>query len=437
VSSISQNISLGSLGEIGSKCCEVDAKRIVLVSDRTVVGLHGEAVRKSLGENATPLGPPLVRGEAEPPFSPPLGRGETETDNKSPQRGSLKPEILRCAQNDDEFIIEPGEASKSIGTAAAMYQFLAARHVERDAMILALGGGVVSDLAGFVAATWMRGIRWAICPTTLEAQIDAAIGGKTAINIPGGKNLVGAFHDPEFVLIDPAVLATLPDRDFRAGLAESVKHALITSEELFTWHETHCESILARDSSILEELIRRNIEIKSEIVAGDPHETAKFDVQGREEPVPDRRGSDKTIPPVACAPGSDGSRELKFAARSRMVLNFGHTIGHAIEECSGYSLRHGECVALGMIAACRLSCMLGLVDSGLPERVRTLLQRFGLPTTLAEPIPIDDIISLIRKDKKNRSDGLRFVLLESVGRPRIQFNISEAQIIEAYNSLAV
>ncbi|MBI1825095.1 MAG: 3-dehydroquinate synthase [Planctomycetes bacterium] len=346
-----RNIFLAPLADIGAKCREAGCRRIVLVSDRMVIGHYGAAVMQTLAASGFDL---------------------------------------------DEFIIECGERSKSLESAEALYRFLAGHHVERDALILALGGGVVSDLAGFVAATWMRGIRWAICPTTLEAQIDAAIGGKTAINIPGGKNLVGAFHEPTFVLIDPATLATLPDRDFRSGLAESVKHALITSEEFFAWHESHCEAILSRNSSVLDELIHRNVQTKSDIVASDPRETTG----------------------------------------ARMVLNFGHTIGHAIEECSDFSLRHGECVALGMIAACRLSTVLGLTDAQLADRVTALLQKLGLPTVLTTAIPENQIISAVRKDKKNRSVGLRFVLLEGIGRTIVPEDVAESKIIETYKNLA-
>jgi len=226
-------------------------------------------------------------------------------------------------------VFPSGEASKNQNVLAEVYTSLACARINRDDLVVAIGGGVVSDLAGFAAATWLRGIRWAICPTTLEADVDASIGGKTAVNLAEGKNLVGAFHQPMLVAVDPSCLQTLDRRDVRAGLAESIKHALICDESFLTWHESNVEKLLALDSSILGELIERNIRIKGKTIENDARE---------------RRGS-------------------------RILLNFGHTIGHAIELCSDYRLRHGECVALGIIAACKLSRMLNmLADTDVQDR---------------------------------------------------------------------
>ncbi len=238
--------------------------------------------------------------------------------------------------------VPAGERSKCVARAEDLYAAAARAGLARDGHVFALGGGVVSDLAGFVAATWMRGVGFAICPTTVEACIDASIGGKTAINIPAGKNLVGAFHQPHTVIIDPNCLSTLPARDVRAGLAESVKHALITSESMLAWHEDQLEAILACDPGVTTELIVRNVRIKADIVERDATE---------------RTGV-------------------------RMLLNFGHTIGHAIESCSGYALRHGECVALGMLGVCRLSETLGLLDTSIVKRVSSLDTPPG-PTEIA------------------------------------------------------
>ena len=324
--------------------------RVVLISDQTVGGLHA-----------------------------------------SPLAGSLS----RIGCDVVEHRIAPGEASKSLAEAEAVYRLLAEREVGRDAVIVAVGGGVVSDLAGFVAGTWMRGVRFAICPTTVEAMVDASLGGKTAINVPGGKNLVGVFHQPVLVAIDPNCLHTLPPRDVRAGLAESIKHALISGEEFLAWHEARSDAILALDPDVTKELILRNLRIKGSIVEEDARETT-----GR-----------------------------------RMLLNFGHTIGHAIESCSGFSLRHGECVALGMVAACRLSCTLGLLDSVTVDRVGALLGRFGLPTRLDEPLAADDIVAAIRRDKKTAGGTPRFVLLAGVGDPVIRGDVAERQVRVAFESL--
>lgn len=295
-----------------------------------------------------------------------------------------------------QFLCEPGEGSKSLAAAERLYRFLADRKFPRDGTILALGGGVVSDLAGFVAATWMRGVRWVVCPTTLEAMIDAAIGGKTAINIPGGKNLVGAFHAPELVLIDPSCLKTLPEREFRAGLAESVKHAMLAGEEYFAWHESNAAAILARVPAVVSALIERNVAFKVSVVEKDPFE---------------RTGT-------------------------RALLNLGHTLGHAIEETSGYSLRHGECVGLGLIAACELSTQLCGLDRAWVDRVRTLLHRFELPTRIETAVDTGAIIEVIGRDKKIRCGAVRWILLSALGSPIIREGLDKATVQTVIGSMS-
>ncbi len=294
-----------------------------------------------------------------------------------------------------QYEIEPGEASKSLAVAGDLYQFLAGHFVARDAVVVALGGGVVSDLAGFVAATWMRGVRLAICPTTMEADVDACLGGKTAVNVPGGKNLVGAFHQPVLVAVDPLCVETLDDRDRVAGLAESIKHAMISSEAFLEWHEAKASALLALDRTAVTELISENLRIKAGVVEQDPLEQTGL----------------------------------------RAHLNFGHTVGHAIEACSGFSLRHGECVSLGMVAAARLSHELGLLDAAIVTRLETILNCFGLPTRLANPIETDRIVDTIQNDKKVRGGAQRFVLLEGIGRPAIREDVGESHVREAFESL--
>ncbi|UCE61358.1 MAG: 3-dehydroquinate synthase [Phycisphaerales bacterium] len=291
--------------------------------------------------------------------------------------------------------VEAGEASKNLAELANAYIALADHNVARDALILALGGGVVSDLAGFVAGTWMRGVRFAICSTTLEADVDASIGGKTGVNIAGGKNLVGVFHQPILVVVDPVCLQSLDKRDVRAGLAESVKHALISSPEFLSWHEENIEPILQLDEALLTELIQRNIKTKADIVARDA--TEQVDV--------------------------------------RVLLNFGHTVGHAIEEGCGYTLRHGECVSLGILAACRLSRSCGLFSDAGIGRVEALLARIGLPTRLPQALDIDRIIATMHKDKKIRDHAVRFVLLEDIGKPTVRNDVTDAQVREVYQAL--
>ena len=292
-------------------------------------------------------------------------------------------------------VVAVGESSKCVGLAEQLYHCLAENRFGRDDVVFALGGGVVSDLAGFVAATWMRGIRWVVVPTTIEAGVDACLGGKTAINIPGGKNLVGAFHPPIAVLADPEFFKTLNVRDVRAGLAESVKHAFLTSEEFVRWHEENVEGILGLDEQVLPELVTRNLKIKGGIVEADP-----FERTGR-----------------------------------RMILNFGHTIGHAIEVCSGFTLRHGECVAMGMVAAGRISERLGLIEATLAERLEGLLNRFELPTRIPNTLTVDDILAALRLDKKVRDGRVQFVLLEGIGRPVIRGNVAESAVVDVVESL--
>jgi 3-dehydroquinate synthase len=324
--------------------------------------------------------------------------------------GQVEASLAATSLRHATHVIPAGEASKSLAEAAALYDVLARLRLDRGGLILAVGGGVVSDLAGFVAATWRRGVPFAICPTTLEADIDAAIGGKTAVDIAAGKNLVGAFHQPILVAVDPECLSTLDARDVHAGLAESVKHALVFSEEFLAWHETHADAILALQPDVTTELIRRNIEYKANVVRADPLE---------------RTGA-------------------------RMVLNFGHTIGHAIESACGYTLRHGECVALGMLATCRLSRAMGLADDALVERTMRLLEHFGLPTRmprrgdppaakgptrLAQTIDTDTIMDRIRNDKKSYGGRVRFVLLECAGRVVVRDDVPEQLVRRAYESL--
>lgn len=291
--------------------------------------------------------------------------------------------------------VPPGEASKSLSTATEVYRFLAERRFGRDGVIVAVGGGVVSDLTGFVAATWMRGVRWIVCPTTVEGCVDAAIGGKTAVNVPGAKNLVGAFHWPAAVCIDPTCLLSLPKRDVSAGLAESIKHALVLDPGFVSWHERNVAAILRLEDSIAVELIERNVRLKLLVVERDPRETTG----------------------------------------ERMVLNFGHTIGHAIEEASRHELRHGECVALGMLAAGRLSQSMGILRGEVVDRLTTLLGRMNLPTRLPRTIDSEQVLAAIRLDKKNRGGGIRMVLLEDVGKPVVRDEVPEDSVREAYETL--
>ncbi len=305
-------------------------------------------------------------------------------------------ESLAAAGTECRLTVVPaGEASKSPAQLAALYNELAAFRVGRDGLMVAVGGGVVSDLTGFAAATWLRGVGFAICPTSLEAAVDAAIGGKTAVNHAAGKNLIGAFHQPRLVVIDPLCMQTLPKRDLVAGLAESIKHGLIADAAFIAWHEAQREGILARDPALLEELIARNVGIKASVVTQDPRE---------------RKGL-------------------------RECLNFGHTVGHAIEASSTYAFRHGECVALGMVAAAHIAQALGLLPHADYVRIETLLAAFGLPIRYEQLAGYDVLAPYLATDKKVTGTRIRWVLLDGVGRTVIRSDVGENVVREAVAAL--
>ncbi|MDW8480041.1 MAG: 3-dehydroquinate synthase [Xanthomonadales bacterium] len=284
-------------------------------------------------------------------------------------------------------VLPDGEGHKTLASAERLFAALAALGAQRDAVILALGGGVVGDLAGFAAALWMRGIDWIALPTTLLAQVDAAIGGKTAVNLPAGKNLVGAFHPPRAVLCDLETLATLPEREYRAGLAEVVKYACIADAGFFAWLEGHAEPLLGRDPAVLAEAVARSVAHKAAIVGRDERE------QGE-----------------------------------RALLNFGHTFGHALEAAGEYrTWLHGEAVAIGMRLAARLAERLGLAEAGDTARLDALLARLGLGASAAMP-SADALLGFIRLDKKGRSDRLRFVLWRGVGRALVAEGVPEETV---------
>lgn len=274
--------------------------------------------------------------------------------------------------------VAAGEASKSLEQAGLIYDELARLPHGRQDPVIALGGGMVGDLAGFVAATWMRGVPFVQCPTTLEADIDASVGGKTAVNHSSGKNMIGVFHQPSLVWIDVDCLRTLSDRDYRAGLAESVKHAVIRDAAFLEWHEENTRAIVERETATVQELIRRNCEIKAAVVVEDEREAATQGV-------------------------------------GRAVLNFGHTVGHAIEAACEYDLRHGEAVALGMVAALDLAVRhLGFSDHD-RQRTESLLSALGLPVRTSRPLDVVDLLSRMKSDKKTKHQAIRFVLPRRIG----------------------
>jgi 3-dehydroquinate synthase len=284
--------------------------------------------------------------------------------------------------------VPPGEAAKSLDGFAGLLRELADMGATRDACVFALGGGVVGDLAGFAAACWMRGIDLVQLPTSLLAMVDSSVGGKTAIDLPQGKNLVGAFHAPRAVFADTSVLRSLPGRELRAGLAEVVKYGAIRDAGFLDWLEANTGALLARDDAALAEAIARSCARKAAIVERDPHEHGE-----------------------------------------RALLNFGHTFAHAIEAEQGYAtpgaLNHGEAVAVGMVLAARLSAALGMADDAEGERLRALLEGFGLATRLPAGLPPGALLARMRLDKKAAANGLRFVLWEGAGRARLVAGIPD------------
>jgi 3-dehydroquinate synthase len=268
----------------------------------------------------------------------------------------------------------PGEASKTREQWARLTDALLAQGFGRDGGIVALGGGVAGDLAGFVAATYMRGLPYVQVPTSLLAMLDASVGGKTGVDTPEGKNLIGAFHPPAAVLADPRALATLPERDYRGGMAEAVKHGLIADAEYFAWMEREVDALIHGNERALVHLVRRSVEIKAEIVSGDERETGR-----------------------------------------RAILNAGHTVAHALEHATAYGLPHGEAVALGLVAECALAEGLGVAPAGLGKRVAGLLGQLGLPVRLAAPLDPEQVVRAMGSDKKNRGAKVRFALPRELG----------------------
>ena len=278
--------------------------------------------------------------------------------------------------------VPSGEKSKSVESYAACLSWLAANGAKRDSLIIALGGGVVGDLAGFVAASYMRGIDFIQMPTTLLAQVDSSVGGKTAINIAEGKNLVGAFYQPKAVFCDSEVLKTLPEREMRAGYAEIYKYGLLWDAQFMAWlDDGHGAALLAHDQNDVHEAVKRCCEIKAEIVSEDEHEGGV-----------------------------------------RALLNLGHTFGHALEALCAYDdrLRHGEAVAIGMCLAARFSVRLGLITADDAAHIEAHLKSVGLPTAYADitdapAINVDDMLSVMAKDKKAHAKGINFIVLKALG----------------------
>lgn len=322
----------GGLDELGRACRRAlpDPHRIAVISDETVAGLYGERALEALA-----------------------GEG-------------LDGEL---------FAFPPGEGSKTRATWGRLTDRMLEAGCGRDTAVVALGGGVTGDLAGFVAATFMRGVPVVQVPTTLLAMVDAAVGGKTAVDTPRGKNLVGAFHHPSLVVADPGLLDTLPARQLRAGLAEAVKTAAVADADLLDWIEDRTAGLSGAEPGPTARLVRRCVELKAEVVADDPEEAGR-----------------------------------------RQVLNFGHTVAHALEAASGWDLLHGHAVAAGMRVEARLGEEMGVTRSGTARRLAAALEALGHRDRPEERLEAGSLLGLAAADKKAREGRVRFVLLERPGR---------------------
>jgi len=318
---------LGELPRLLARYCP--AQRYALISDSHVAELYGQRVARAL------------------------------------QDGGIEAERLT---------FPAGEWNKTRDTWAALCDKMLEARIGRDGAVLALGGGVVGDMAGFVAATYHRGLPLVQLPTTLLAMIDSSIGGKTGVDTTHGKNLLGAFHQPAVVITDLDTLSTLPTTQLSAGMAEAIKHGVIADAAYFASLERDQQAVMERDPEALERLVSRSIKIKAQIVAADQREAGR-----------------------------------------RALLNFGHTVGHAVEARSGYGMLHGEAISIGMAVEATLAERVGVAEPGTRDAIARLLQRFDLPLTLPHDAPIDDLIAAMRHDKKRRGGELHFALPRRVG----------------------
>jgi len=338
-----------------------------------------------------------------------LGRAGPEASRAAPSRKAflitdahvaehyLAPatESLRAAGLDTSAaILPPGEHTKTLAQAGDLFDRMLRAGLDRGSVVVGLGGGVVTDLAGFVAAAYMRGVAWVAVSTSLLGQVDASVGGKTGVDHPECKNLIGAFHQPSAVLADVSTLATLPDEELRTGLAEVVKHAMIRDAAMMDCLEADADALLARAPAVLETIVARNVRLKADVVSADEREGGL-----------------------------------------RRILNYGHTIGHAIESWAmasggqaGQAMTHGRAVALGMVAEAHIACARGLLSADDADRQRRILERFGLPVAIGGPIDADRCLALARHDKKARAGRLWFVLPEGVGRVTQTDDVTDDEI---------
>jgi len=344
-------VGYGSLDRLGEKLKKVGSSRVaIVISDGNVSRLYGDRVR----------------------------------------------EILKAAGFAvNSFVVRPGEETKSINIAIDIYNFLIKKRVERDDILIALGGGMIGDLAGFVAATYLRGIPWVQVPTSLVAMVDASIGGKVAVNHHEGKNLIGAFYQPNLVLADTQTLATLPKRELTSGWAEVVKYGLILDKEFFEFLESNAGRLIKLEQDVVSKAIIRSASLKAQVVSQDEKE----------------RGQ-------------------------RIILNYGHTVAHGLEAATRYShFLHGEAVAIGMMGAAKLSQKSGILPASVVRRQQSQLQKFGLPTSFSST-GLAEIAKAMEVDKKTRAKKIRWVLLEDIGKTAIRANVPQQDVMAVLEELS-
>lgn len=312
----------------------------------------------------------------------------TDAHVEQPHAAAAAASLVESGMTVDMLVVEAGETSKSVEVADHLWQKLLELGADRKTAIVAVGGGVIGDLAGFAAAAFARGLPFIQVPTTLLAQVDSSVGGKVGVNLPGAKNMVGAFWQPRGVLIDTAVLDTLPEREYRSGLAEVVKYGVILDAEFFAWLEGHVEEINRREGAALRHIVARSCRLKADVVEQDEREVTGL----------------------------------------RAVLNYGHTFCHAFETLTGYGqLLHGEAVAIGMACAARLAERLGRVDSAFTQRQNKLLESLGLSLQVPE-VNEQDVLSVMARDKKSEHGRLRFVLPTRMGHVELVDNVASADV---------
>lgn len=321
----------------------------------------------------------------------------TDRNVESPHAVAVHQSLSKAGWKAKLLVIDSGEKSKSIDVISSMYDKLVDLEADRRTMVVAVGGGVIGDAAGFAAATYARGLPFVQVPTTLLSHVDSSVGGKVGINHPKAKNLIGAFHQPLGVYCDTSTIDTLPDREYRSGLAEVVKYGVILDAEFFAYLEKHVDELNRRDPDALRHVIARSCRLKANVVEQDEYERTGL----------------------------------------RAVLNYGHTFAHAYEALAGYGeLLHGEAVAIGMVDAARLAARRKLIDESIVNRQTQLLESLGLPTSRRNVVSAsaDEIIGRMRLDKKTQSGKLRFVLPTKLGHVELMGDIPEADVREVLNS---